>query len=381
MKKILVTLFILVISASSMAMEVGYIGRSPRAQLMGDAFTAVADDEYTLFYNPAALGRNKGVSFTPINPSFGGTNVLGDTDRFKDFPKKDPAAIANKILNYPVSLQASVFPGLKMAHFGFNLFASSKTNMILRNAIHPTLEVDYRYDKGFITGFAYNIGSGATTSRIKKSSKTKVTTGKRFSIGAAFKYVNREGMSDQYDLFGTTLLNKVSSGNTELSDLKEALGYSIGKGWGADLGAEYAYSSGNNLFTAGFAILDVGGTRFRKTQGTGDIPVQEMSINSGVAFKKDLGIVDYTFSADLRPLNQPIDFSRKFHLGAELSLPLITLNAGWSEGYVSYGGSIKFWPVKLTAGFYGVEIGSKFREQEAKRFVVLLSLFDFSFDI
>ena len=361
--------------------EVSYIGRSPRAQLMGDAFTAVADDEYTLFYNPASLGRNKEVSLTPLNPSFGGTNVLDDMDRFKDFPSSDPAAIADRILNYPVSLQASVFPGLKMGTFGLNLFASSKTNMILRNAIHPVLDIDYRYDRGFIAGFAYNIGKGASSSRIKKTSKTKVTSGSRLSVGIAVKNINREGIDDQYDLFGTTLLNKINSGATEINDLKEALGYSKGKAWGVDVGTEYAYSSGKNLFTAGLSVLDVGDTRFTKTQGTGDVPKQDMTVNTGIAFKQDYGLLDYTMAMDIRPLNSSIDVSRKFHLGTEISFPLITFNAGWSEGYLSYGGSVKFWPVKVTAGFFGVEMGSKFRQQEAKRFVVYLSLFDFSFDI
>jgi hypothetical protein len=268
-----------------------------------------------------------------------------------------------------------------MANFGFNLFASSKTNLILRNAIHPALDIDYRYDKGFIAGFAWNLGSGAYTSRIKKSAKKQTTSGHRLSIGIAAKIVNREGMSDQYDLFGTALLNKINSGKTDLASLKQALGYSKGKGYGADIGAEYAVSSGHNTFTSALSILDVGGTRFKISEGTGNLPDQQMSINSGVAFKQDYGIFDYTLSADIRPLNQPIDFSRKFHLGAELSIPLITAYAGWSEGYVSYGATVKLWPVKLTAGFYGVEIGSKFREQEAKRFIVYLSLFDFSFDI
>ncbi|MBY0416126.1 MAG: hypothetical protein K2Q18_18280, partial [Bdellovibrionales bacterium] len=161
----------------------------------------------------------------------------------------------------------------------------------------------------------------------------------------------------------------------------KALGYSKGKAWGVDLGAEYAYSAGNSLFTAGLSVLDVGSTRFTKTEGIGDVPKQDMTVNSGIAYKQDFGILDYTLAADIRPITSTIDLSRKFHLGAEVSLPVVTLNAGWSEGYISYGGTVKFWPFKLTAGFYGVELGTKFREQEAKRFIVYLSLFDFSFDI
>jgi hypothetical protein len=381
MMKVFTFSFILLSSLTAFAQEVPYIGRSPRAQLMGDAFTAVADDDYTLFYNPASLGKNKGVSFTPINVSLGGSNVIDDPDRFKNFPKSDPSAIADRILNYPVSLQASAFPGFKMGTFGFNLFAASKTNMILKNAISPILDVDYRYDRGFVAGFAYNIGNGALASKVKKSSKLKISTGNRLSLGIGIKHINREGMKGKYDLFGTTLLNTINSGNTELSDLKRALGYSQGKAWGVDLGAEYAYSSGRSLFTAGLSILDVGDTQFKKTDGIGNVPKQDMTVNSGVAYKQDFGLIDYTLSADIRPITSSIDFSRKFRLGSELSFPLVTLNAGWSEGYVSYGGSIKLWPIKLTAGFYGVEIGSKFREQEAKRFIVYLSLFDFSFDI
>jgi hypothetical protein len=268
-----------------------------------------------------------------------------------------------------------------MAQFGFNLFASSKTNIVLRNAIHPILDVDYRYDRGFIAGYAFNIGSGAFSSRIKKSAKSKITTGNRFSVGLAVKHMNRQGLSDQFDLFGTTLLNKINSGATDIQDLKEALGYSRGDAWGVDIGTEYAYSSGRSLFTAGLSILDVGDTQFNVTEGTGDVPKQEMTVNSGIAFKQDFFLFDYTLALDIKPITSSIDTARKFHVGTELSLPLVTLNAGWSEGYLSYGGSVKLWPVKVTAGFYGIEVGNKFKEQEAKRFVVYVSLFDFSFDM
>lgn len=380
MKKLFFITLIL-ITGKTFAQEVSHIGRSPRALLMGDAYTAIADDDYTLFYNPASLGRNKGVSFTPLNPAIGATNVLDDQDRFKDFPKSDPVAIADRILNYPVTIQAGIFPGIKLGRFGMTLFASSKSNIVLRNAIHPSLDVDYRYDRGFVAGYAHNIGSGAYSSRVKKTAKEKLTSGNRLSFGIGVKHMNRQGISDQYDLFGTTLLSKINAGQTDIEDLKTALGYSTGKAWGVDLGMEHAISSGRSLLTSGISIMDVGDTQFKKTEGTGNVPQQDMTINTGVAFKQDYGFFDYTLALDIHPLNGPSVIARKFHLGAELSLPLLTFHGGMSEGYLSYGATVRLWPVKVTAGFYGVEVGSKFKEQEAKRFIVLVSLFDFSFDL
>lgn len=380
--KVLLLLFINLWSQLH-AQEVSYLARSSRALLMGDAYTAIADDEFTLFYNPAALGRNKGVSLTLLDPTFGLTDALSELDRFKNFPSGDGAApqIANRIMDFPIYLQAGIFPTLKMGQFGFTLFANSKSSLVLRNATNPELDINYKYDRGFIFGFAHNIGSGAYASRVKKSSKTTVSAGSRLSFGGAIKHMNRQGLQDQFDLFGTTILSKINSGATDINSLKDAFGYSKGSAWGYDLGAEYALSSGRKTLTSAISILDIGSTRFTKTEGSGKIPKQDMMINSGIAYKHDLGLLDYTLSADIHPMNSGIDFGRKFHFGTELSLPLITLNAGWSEGYLSYGGSIKLWPIKITTGFYGVEVGSHYREQVAKRFILYLSLFDFSIDL
>jgi hypothetical protein len=245
------------------------------------------------------------------------------------------------------------------------------------------LDINYRYDRGFVVGYGYNIiGNGAfTTKASRKGSKSEVSAGRRLSLGASIKHMNRQGINNKFDLFGTTILSSINSGAGNISSIKDSLGYSAGSAWGYDLGAEYSQSSGHSTFTAGLAILDLASTRFTKTSGTAEVPKQDMIINSGMAFKQDFGLLDYTLSADLSPLNGMVGWERKFHIGAELSLPLITLNAGLSEGYVSYGGSIKLWPFKLTAGFYGKEVGSTYREQEAKRIILYLSLFDFSIDL
>jgi hypothetical protein len=374
----------LIFSHPSFAGEMNYLARSPRALLMGDAYTAIADDEYTLFYNPAALGKNKGVSFTLMDPSIGVTDALSEMDRFQNFPSGAGAAprIANRIMDLPIHVHAGIFPTLKMAQFGFTLFADNKTNIVLRNATHPMLDINYRYDRGFIFGYAYNIGTGAFSTRPKKSNKTLTSAGSRMSVGLAVKHMNRQGVQNQFDLFGTGLLSKINSGSANSpSAIKEALGYSKGKAWGVDLGAEYAVSSGRSTLTSAMSVLDIGSTRFTKTEGTAEVPVQDMTVNVGTAYKQDFGLMDYTLAADIHPLMGPVDFARQFHLGAELSLPLITLNAGWSEGYLSYGGSVKLWPVKITTGFYGVEAGSKYKEQAARRFILYVSLFDFSIDL
>lgn len=370
----------LFIFTQAYAREFSYLARSPQALLMGDAFTAIADDEYTLFYNPAALGRNKGMSSSILNPTFGLPDVYHDLSKFQNFPT-GAAAIANKIMEYPLYLQMGIFPTLKMAQFGMTLFANNKTSLVLHNATHPVVDINYRYDRGFIAGFAINKGTGAYSDKPRKVSKSKINTGERFSAGLAVKHMNRQGINDQFDLFGTTLLNKVSSGSTDIAGIKNSLGYSEGSGWGFDLGGEYAYSQGSSLFTAAVSVLDVGDTHFTKTSGNGSVPKQEMAINTGVAFKQDYMIFDYTLSADIHPIMGNVNFSRQFHFGLEAAIPLVTAYGGWSEGYLSYGLTFRFWPVKLTTGFYGVETGTHYRQQEAKRFVLYLSLFDFSIDL
>ncbi len=376
MKKIYTFLLFIIASSSSMisAREISYLARSPRALLMGDAYTAIADDEYTLFYNPAAMGRNQGLSLTPLDPSFEVTNALDEMDRFENFPSGDVSAIADRLLGFPVHLKAAAFPGLKMATFGFNLFASTTTSMVLRNKTHPLMNLKTSLDRGFIAGFAYNIGKGA------RKKDGGYTPGVRQSIGFGVKHMNREGIDGTFDLFGTKLLTSVDAGIDDIQDLKDAFGFAKGDAWGVDFGYELMFSSSFTQLTLAASVLDAGGTRFRKTGGTGDVPMQEMTVNTGMALRQDFKIFDYTFSFDLHPLNQDVDFLRRVHTGLEINLPLVSVLAGWNAGYLSYGAALKLWPFKLFVGFYGVELGVDYKQEAGKRAVIQLSLFELNFD-
>ncbi|MBI2518777.1 MAG: hypothetical protein HYV97_00085 [Bdellovibrio sp.] len=382
--KLLILLFFSsLIAPTLLAREMRYLYRSPKALLMGDAYTALAYDEYTLFYNPATLGRGSLVEFYPINPDFGVTNVLAELDRFDNFPK-DPVPIADRILGFPVYVHAGATPGLKFGSFGFNMFASSTTSLVLQNAIYPQLDIDYRLDRGFIAGYAYSWGRGGKLEKFDpfSRSKKKSSMGYRTSIGASVKHINRQGLAGSYSLFGTTLLNEINStGKTDIDSIRRALGFAKGKAWGADVGAEHIISSGKSELAFAASVLDVGGTDFKKTEGIGEVPDQDMYVNTGAAWRQDFGLLDYSLSLDFHPINQPIGLGRMTHFGFELGLPIVRVMGGWSEGYISYGVMANLWLIKIMAGFYDVELGTNFKEEQGKRALIYLSLLDFTFDL
>src|SRR6478736_4351340 len=91
---------LILLAFDSFAFDYPYTMRSPKAVLMGDAFTAVNDDDFTLFYNPASLGRHRrDLTLTPFNPSMNATNILGDMNRFKNFPN-EPVGASDVLMDY-----------------------------------------------------------------------------------------------------------------------------------------------------------------------------------------------------------------------------------------------------------------------------------------
>jgi hypothetical protein len=75
-----------------------------------------------------------------------------------------------------------------------------------------------------------------------------------------------------------------------------------------------------------------------------------------------------------------MDFGKRLRFGAQVGIPGLKLMGGINSGYYSYGATVDLALMKLTAGFYDVELGSKYKQTKSKRFVIYLSLFDFSFD-
>jgi len=380
LKKILGPLIFLLILGQTHA-QFSYLRRSPEALMMGDAFTAVADDENTLFYNPAALGRNRGVHIVPLKVNIAVPDVLdkdlsldspgvGLSDRFQNFPS-DAEGIANRVLGYPMYLELAAAPSLKMLNFGFNFFAVSKTSMDLQNAIHPVLNLDYRLDRGFAAGYAFNFGNGGSG---------RNPSGHRSTIGLGLKTMNRQGLTGTFDLFGTELLDIIQNSD-DYSAIRKNLGYSKGSGYGFDLGFEHNVFMGPTRLTFGASWLDIGDTKFSKTEGDYAIPAQEQSLNFGLSFNQDIGLLDYTLAIDYsNALDAGSSSASKIKLGGRARLPLIDIYTGYNGGYASWGLGINAFFLDIKLGFYGIELGRKFRQREGKRTVLTISLAEINLD-
>ena len=366
------SLLIFLISFEAISIESRVLSRNPRGLLMGDAFTALADDQYSLFYNPALLARHEGFSFYPINISLTGMNILStkvDADSLGD---SEPEDMASELMGIPIHLGFNYNPGFKMGRFGLSAINNMSTNLILQNEVSPTLEVDHRVDKGFIAGYAHPI-FGSYRSGV----------GTQLSLGMSVKYIEREGIYDAYYLYGTTVLDTMGAG--ELNDMLASLGQVKGRGWGVDLGLDYINATPSGSFSMGLAVLDLGtNLQTDKNEQDAEVQPQTTQINFGTAWMAKLASgLDFTLSADIKNLEDlDVEFLRRIHLGGELGITpalsaLVGLNA--VDNY-SYGLKLNAGLIKIYAGFFGVETGEKLGQQDSERFTIYLSLFQFGFN-
>lgn len=370
--KFLILLCLLFMLKEGNAFDNPYYMRSPTGMLMGDAFTAVNDDEFTLFYNPASLGRHKN-DFTihPFNPQINGTNVLNDLERFEDFPN-EPVGASEVLMDYPAHAAVGIAPGFKLFNVGVSFLANDSYDVLLRNKSHPMLDLDLRADRGVLVGVGIPLG----TSRLSR----KGQSGSQTSLGLGMKYIERTGVRDTLALAGPTVLESLDQ--DELEKILKTLGKVKGIGYGFDAGIEHVARSGPSQFVIGLSALDITGTDFKEAENENNLEVADNrdQINLGLAAGQDFKLFHYIVSADVRALNEQMDFGKRLRFGAQIGIPGLKLMGGLNSGYYSYGAVVDLALLKITAGFYDVELGSKYKQIKSKRFVLYLSLFDFSFD-
>jgi hypothetical protein len=345
--------------------------RSPRGLLMGDAYTAAVNDEFSLFYNPASLGRHqRDFTIHMINPSVSVNNVLADAERFEDIPDT-PTGFADVAMNYPIHAGVGLAPGFKLFNFGMTYIIQDQVDLLMRNKISPQLDLDYRSDRGVVMGFALPL-TGRRLSEVG---------GSQTSLGVGVKYLKRKGLLDSLSLTGGDVLEAIeNSGDTDA--LLDSLGVVEGRGWGFDLGLEHVIRKGAEQWVFGLSGLDMTDTDFsyETNPQKKQVAANRNQVNFGVSWMLRTAMFKSTFSLDVRNLTDYMDTAQRFRVGLEVGNPIISILAGWNAGYLSYGVAIDLQMIKIIAGLYGVEAGGSYRSIQNKRAVIYFSLFDFSFD-
>ena len=355
-----VFLFPCLFSRPALAEELPVFYKGVRPLGMGGAFTAVADDENAMFYNPAGLNKIEG---------FGGIGILNPyaeiskntLDFIKDVTDLSDAdtdaeqtALASDLMDRwmgeHLRLRAGLFPNVTVHNFGVGFLGQAAFDFEVHNPLGSrTLDVRGAIDMALLV-------SGAYAFTVKDNP---------LRVGLTAKMINRRLLDQQYSTF-----DLVQKDGIDLDDDLKS-----GNGIGVDLGAIYSFP----VFlepSVGIAIQNIADTKL------GDAGKIEQQVNLGAAIYPPIGFGKLVLALDVMDFTHQLgsdnDLGKRLHLGVEYRLPIIIgIRAGLHQGYPSYGFTVDFWVLKLDYAYYTEEIGAFAGQRKDRRHVAQLQLLGF----
>lgn len=333
-------------AVTSSALEISTIHSHARALGMGDAFTAIASDSSSLFYNPAGLARVRGINWKIFDVR-AGANGLNTYNKIKDL---NGASSGSQYADQIDGLYGEhVYTGVGAESaftapmFGFAVYDHADALVRVDNPIYPQLYTSVINDLGYVGGF------GAPLSPF-------------VHFGMDFRYVKRTGA-------------RLPFGAAFLADLDPKKIYSHVTGWGQG----YGMDAGLNivlpapLFTATLSTVwrNIGQMSFRSDDPNTNIPTEDNDVTVGLGLVFDTPLVSVAPALDLRYLNSSkYQMTRKINFGVEVGLPIVDIRAGFREGYYTYGAGVNLGLFRVDAASYGVELGAYPGQIEDRRYVV-----------
>jgi len=340
------------------AAEPAFIRESIRARGMGNAFTAAANDEMLLFYNPAALrsvyynmyevvGFNTTTNENTINlgKSSSGFSTIG--------------SLAGKKIYNEVNL------GL-LSHvnsrFGWSFFSNGLVDIQVRNPIIPYLETKAYAQTGLAGGMAWSFLDF------------------QLDLGLGVKLVQRSGIDTKLHIFDEAIIEFTEDQKTTKLQKK----FTSKAAFAPDAGVIYHFDSYHNMEPkVAFSLQNIGGLDF---EGAGKVP---MTMNIGVSTESEFNGLDMILAADYRDLADSQEMISKGNIMTERNIKigvefgwqklfnghhLISIRAGRNGPYNSVGWSMNLFGFKVDFAKYSEEIGGYAGELEDKRTSLQVSL-------
>lgn len=317
---------------------------------MGDAFTAVADDENALFYNPAGLSRLSTFQIGIFNPlievSKKSIEFVQDAQDANLDDTGEVADLLRKYVGEHMHLRVGLFP-----HVGFNVASAGvmigglgqgTLDASIRNPVWPEANVDAVIDYGVLGGFGLKLP----------------LTG--LHAGVALKFLQRESLSEIYT---ATDIADPNFEDTLEDDLHSGSGFSADLGVIYELGFVPVFDTNVALVVQNVPEMDMGDARDINTQA-----------NLGLSIEKSFSAFGLVGALDYKDLTGAIeeddDISKRIHIGAELRfLKMLAVRAGLNQGYLSAGATLDLWVLRFDFATYSEEVGAYAGQREDRRYV------------
>ncbi len=347
---LLVALFagsIAVITARSAhaSAELHELYRGARAQAMGNAFTAVADDEEAIFYNPAGLAGVPGFRMTYFDEV---TEVSTDslkaiTDNIALFNDFNISKL-NALMGENIYMRSQFTPSFVLPNFGFSVIIDDQFALNLKNQALPNTTLGYQQTNGVQVATGFSI--------LPKSRRSKTD----LRVGFAGKMLWRRGGYRELSLPELLSLNQ--------STLSEGAG-PFERGMGIDLGVQGIRQVTDSIsFSAGGAFQNIGDVEF----GPKGDPLKS-TLNLGVAATYKQRLIKTTLALDERHVLESADFRKKMHMGLEFALPIVSVYGGLSETNLSYGATVDLWYFRVSALTYSEELSTYAGQDSSRRYM------------
>ncbi len=325
---------------------------SVRALGMGDAFTAIANDHSALFYNPAGLAKIGDIGWKVFGVKAGGSGIEA-YDKVREFQddgdttSEDYADLIEELYgeHASASLGAQSMFYAPMVAFGFysNIDVLAKVD----NPVYPEVYINAINDVGYIGGLG-------------------VPLGPFMQVGFALKYIKRTGTRTTYRASSLADLDK----DVIVNDVTK-----WGTGYGADAGLNFTVPLPLITPTLAVAWKNIGEIKFNSDDLTQEMPSEEGDLTLGVGVLFDTPILSVAPAVDFRYLNRSdLQLTRKINFGVEVELPILSVRAGFREGYYTGGVGVDLGLFKVDAATYGVELGDYPGQIEDRRYVAEFSM-------
>lgn len=349
-------LLFLFLNTSSFADEPVFVKQSIRARGMGNAFTAAANDENTLFYNPAGFQTVQKHMIEVLTVNVTANDTLMELSKEKDTAKILSQAIGKKLY---AELNLGVL-SVNGPGWGYSLFGQAVIDIQAHNPSIPFFDVRAYYQYGAAYGKSFSLQDDTV------------------DIGFGIKAITRTGVDKTFHVSDPAIVEYLDSDKSDL--LMEE--FSTVTAISPDAGITFKYEDIHN-FPLKFSLVakNIGGMDFGKA---GEIP---MTLDSGVAAESELAGFDFIMAADYVDLmnknTKYRSWRRNLKLGVEVGWMkihnghhILSARAGLNGTYPTYGASVNlpFIGLKIDYVRWSEEIGWKAGDKEDKRQSIQVSL-------